>query len=244
MNNHLVMIAGESAGGKSASLHNIQNPEGVLYLNCESGKHLPFPSKFKEVNITDPMIIYDYFDAIPANFHTIVIDTQTFLMDMYESHYVLGPGCPRSNGKPDTMTGWGRYAQYFKKLMQKYVAESDKNVIFMAHSHAIRNDESMVIERKVPVKGSLQKNGIEAYFSTVVAAKKMAIGDLKDYSNPLLTFNTEEKAIGVKYVFQTRLTKETVNDRIRSNMGMWSQQETFINNDAQLLLNRLHEYYK
>ena len=35
-NDNLVLICGESAGGKSASLRNSKNPEGVMYLNCES----------------------------------------------------------------------------------------------------------------------------------------------------------------------------------------------------------------
>jgi len=36
MNDHLVLISGKSAGGKSASLMNLRNPEGVMYLNCEN----------------------------------------------------------------------------------------------------------------------------------------------------------------------------------------------------------------
>ena len=47
----------------------------------------------------------------------------------------------------------------------------------------------------------------------------------------------------MKYVFQTRLTKETVYERIRSPMGMFQINETYIDNDVQLVLNRLREYY-
>lgn len=36
MPKNLVLIAGVAAG-KSASLQNIRNPEGVFYLGCESG---------------------------------------------------------------------------------------------------------------------------------------------------------------------------------------------------------------
>jgi RNase adaptor protein for sRNA GlmZ degradation len=36
-NDHLVLIGGKSAAGKSASLMKLENPEGVLYLNCEAG---------------------------------------------------------------------------------------------------------------------------------------------------------------------------------------------------------------
>ena len=47
INDHLVMVCGKSTTGKSASLMGLTNPEGVMYLNCESGKRLPFPAKFK-----------------------------------------------------------------------------------------------------------------------------------------------------------------------------------------------------
>jgi len=50
--------------------------------------------------------------------------------------------------------------------------------------------------------------------------------------------------IWVATLFQTRLTKETVNERIRSPMGMWTRNETYIDNNLQNVINRLHEYYK
>lgn len=236
-NDHLVLIGGESATGKSASLRNLDNQAGTLYLNCEAGKRLPFPNKFKNVTITDPLKIYNYFTAIEQQptFDKIVIDSQTFLMDMFISKYV--------QNATNTMKAWGNYAEYFKVLMQDYVAASSKAVIFTAHVHSIQNEESCIVEKCVPVKGSLGKNGIEAYFSCVVACKKLPLAKLEDYDNSLLTITDEEAAIGVKYVFQTRLTKDTVNERIRSPMGMWEPSETFIDNDAQLLLNRLTEYY-
>ena len=48
VNDHLVLISGKSATGKSMCLRNLSN---VLYLNCEAGKKLPFkPNNFKEVS--------------------------------------------------------------------------------------------------------------------------------------------------------------------------------------------------
>lgn len=91
-NDNLVLIGGESASGKSASLRNLKDPEAVMYLNCESNKKLPFPTKFQQFSITDPYQIYEGFNYAEANtgkFHTIVIDTLTFLMDMFESIHVL-----------------------------------------------------------------------------------------------------------------------------------------------------------
>jgi hypothetical protein len=238
MNDNLVLIGGESSGGKSASLRNLENPEGVMYLNCESNKKLPFPAKFQQFSITDPYQVYEGFEHAATNqgnFHTIVIDTLTMLMDMFESIHVLPA--------KDTMKGWSNYQQYFKKLMQDYVAKSSCNIIILAHVQAILNESAMVMEKKVPIKGALKQNGIEAYFSTVVSARRIPINELEKYESPLLNITEEEEMLGFKHVYQTKLTKETVNERIRASMGMWDTKETFIDNDAQLLLNRLHEYY-
>lgn len=71
----------------------------------------------------------------------------------------------------------------------------------------------------------------------------MKLKDISDYQSALLTITPEEEALGFKYLFQTSLTKETVNERLRGPMALWKQQETFIDNNAQLVLNRLHEYY-
>jgi predicted transcriptional regulator len=156
-------------------------------------------------------------------------------MDMYESRHVLTA--------KDTMKAWSNFQQFYKKLMQYYVAKSSKNVIFTAHVQSILNEQEMIMEKKVPIKGALKANGIESYFSTIVSARAVNLDTLEGYQNPLLNITADEQAIGLKYVYQTRLTKETVNERIRAPMGMWQINETFIDNNAQYLLDRLQEYY-
>ena len=237
-NDQLVLLCGKSATGKSTSLMGLKNPEGVMYLNCEAGKRLPFKAKFKQYTITDPFQITEAFDAAEGmpEIHTIVIDSLTYLLDMYESNYVL----PSANG----MQAWGQFAQYFKTLMQQHVAKSTKNVIFTAHTSDTLNEGEMVMETKVPVKGSLKNNGIESYFTVVISSKKVPLKTLKDYQSDLLTITPEEEALGFKYVFQCRITKETVNERIRGPLGMFDTKETFIDNNMQLVLDRLHEYYQ
>lgn len=243
INDHLILISGKSATGKSASLMAMDKPEGVMYLNCEAGKKLPFRSKFLAgpdgrpgFIITDPLQVYEAFDVAETKpeIHTIAVDTQTYLMEMYESLYVLN--------STNTMAAWGNYAQYFKALMQQYVARSTKNVVFMAHTADTLNEGEMIMETKVPVKGSLKNNGIESYFSIVIASKKVPLKAISNYKSDLLVI-TPEEALGYKYVFQTKLTKETVHERIRSPLGLFSTQETFIDNNVQLVLNRLHDYY-
>ena len=215
----------------------LQNQEGVMYLNCEAGKKLPFKAKFKQYTITDPLQINEAFEAAEKmeGIHTIVVDSLTYLLDMYESVYVLNSA--------NTMKAWGDFAQYFKTLMQQYVAKSTKNVIFIAHTSDTMNENEMIMETKVPVKGSLKNNGIESYFTIVLASKKVTLKTLKDYNSELLNITPEEEALGYKYVFQTKLTKETVNERLRGPLGLWDTKETYIDNNVQLVMNRLHEYY-
>lgn len=164
MNEQLVLIAGESAAGKSASLRNIPNQDRWLYLNCEAGKRLPFRNKFQSFTITDPCQIYEAFDygQGDSSVDGIIIDTITFMMDMFESCYVIG-----SN---NTQKAWGDYAQFFKQLMQQHVASFGKPVIMLGHTRADYNEKTMTHDVTVPVKGSLKNNGLEAFEESALAA--------------------------------------------------------------------------
>lgn len=239
VNDNLVLIVGESGCGKSLSLKDLPNQEKVMYLNCEAGKKLPFKNKFKNVTVTDPYQVHHAFDFIANNpdmYHTVVIDTATFLMDMYESVYIVGSS--------NTMAGWANYNQFFKTLMQDKVAKAKVNVIILAHTLPVFNEERGIYESKVPVKGALKNQGVEAYFSTVVAAKKVPIRVLEKYKNSMLNITEQEAAVGFKHVFQTNITKDSVGDRIRAPFGMFTEQETFIDNNTSLLMNHIVEYYK
>jgi hypothetical protein len=237
-NRNIVLISGKSASGKTASLRDLENQDGVLYLNCESNKELPFPSKFRKTSITDPLHIFSYMEKAEKseNIHTIVIDTITYMMDMYESQHVLTAA--------NTMKAWGEYAQFFKKLMQQYVAKSTKNVVMIGHTSDVLNEGEMITETLVKVKGSLMNQGIESYFNNVISAKKVPLNKLDGYENDLLNITPRDEAVGFKYVYQTMLTKDTVNERIRGPMLMWDDSETFIDNNLQYVLERLHKYYE
>ena len=237
VNDQLVLISGESGTGKSLSLMNLRNSEKVMYLNCESGKRLPFRNKFKTYVITDPLQVYEAFTHANGNpdFDVIVIDTLTFLMDMYESNYIIPVG--------DKQKAWGDYQQYFKNLMQLYVAPSNKQVLFLAHTKSELNTSINEYTVSVPVKGALKANGLEAYFSTVVSTKKLPLKDVKAYGSDLINISERDETLGFKHVFQTQLTKATVGDRIRSPLNMFTVPQTYMDNDAQLLLDHLNNYY-
>ena len=238
INDQLVLISGESGSGKSASLQHIPNQERWIYLNCEAGKRLPFRNKFIAHTITDPFQIYEAFDHAKGNpdYDGIIIDTVTFMMEMFESLYVINSA--------NTMKAWGDYAQFFKNLMQVHVAGSDKSVIMLGHTRSDLDEKAMEMKTSVPVKGSLKNNGIEAYFSTVVSTKKVSLKDLDGYQSDLLYITDQNKLLGFKHVFQTQLTKATVGERIRSPMGLFTREQTYMDNDANSLLNHLHSFYQ
>lgn len=240
INDQLILVSGYSATGKSASLRNIRNQEGWLYLNCEAGKRLPFKNKFDQYRIEDPYQVHEAFDyatsgEVKDTVKGIIIDSITFLMDMFETMYVINSA--------NTMKSWGDFAQFFKILMQDKVTKFGKPVIIMAHVLDVYDEKAMEMKTSVPIKGSLKNNGLEAYFSTVVYAKKIAVKDLEKFGSKLLTITDEEKELGYKHVFQTRPTKTTVGERIRSPMGMFSKEQTYTDNDTQVLLDHLHNFY-
>lgn len=237
VNDNLVLVCGKSSTGKSLSLMGLKNQEGVMYLNCEAGKKLPFKSDFREHVVVEPMKIYEAFDYAETDpsIHTIIVDSLTYLMDMYEAAYVVNA--------TDGRAAWGHFAQFIRNLMLDKVAKSTKNVIFIAHTHDQLNESEMVIETSVPIKGATKRNGVESFFSCIIATKKVSLKNLEAYSSPMLNITPEEQALGFKYVFQTLITKETVGERLRGPYGMWSSKETFIDNNAQHLMDKLHEYY-
>lgn len=240
-NDQLILIAGESGSGKSASLMKLRNQDRVLYLNCEAGKRLPFRNKFDAKVITDPYQVHEAFEyTMPGQpghgaYDVIIVDTLTFLMDMFESLYIIGAA--------NTMAGWSQYQQFYKRLMQDLVAQSDKKVIILAHTREDLDEKAMEYKTSVPIKGALKNNGIEAYFSTVVATKKVALKDLAGIDPKLLTITPDDELVGYKHVFQTRLTAKTKGERIRSPIGMFEANQTYMDNDSQMLLDHLHEFY-
>jgi hypothetical protein len=238
INDQLVLVVGYSATGKSASLRNITNQDRWMYLGTEAGKRLPFKNKFQTYRIDDPYQVHEAFDFGTDNkdIDGIILDSITFLMDMFETQYVLTAG--------DTMKAWSNYAQFFKLLLQKKVTLFDKPVVITAHLKDELDEKAMEIRTSVPIKGALKNNGVESYFSTVVAAKRIVLKDLEEYSSNLLTITDEDKDLGYKHVFQTRLTKKSIGERIRSPMGLFSKNQTYMDNDSQILLDHLYEFYK
>lgn len=236
-NDQMALISGKSATGKSASLRTIPDQNKWFYANTEAGKRLPFKNEFQTFRIDEPYQVHEAFDHFSEDPDCIggIVDSVTFMMDMFETQYIYG--------NANTQKAWGDYQQFFKQLMQDKVVKFGKPVLMLAHTLDTYNEATLSNETAVPVKGALKNNGIESYFSTVVSVKKMSLRELEPYKSDLLNITEDDELVGYKHVFQTRPTKQTIGERIRSPMGMFTQMETFMDNDAQKLLTRLHDFY-
>lgn len=236
-NKNIVLIMGKPNTGKSTSLMNLDNQDKMVYLNTDL-KELPFKSKFlKNVEVKDAMDVLAYIQDIEnaSQVEGAVLDTITFLMSMYERQYVTNSA--------NTQKAWGDYATFYKEFIHAIKAGS-KDYAILAHEDTVLNEQTMQMESKIPVKGSVGKIGVEADFTTILSTKQMPIRKLEGFENDLLHITDEEREDGFKYVFCTRVTKETVGEKMRSAMGLWSRKELYIDNDLNQVFKRLKEYYQ
>lgn len=237
MSEQLILVEGLSAGGKTSSLQHLTNPNSALYLNCEN-KRAPFRPELKNTyNIIDPSQVFEGMDwaETQPDINTIIIDTLDFLMNMYETNIVK----KAANGQK----AWGDYFTYFQELMQVKVARSSKTCIFLAHAYTVLDEDSMTKNTSVPIKGALKNLGVESFFTTVIMSKQVPLRLVEPFTNKLLNVTEDDKERGVKYVFQTQMTKASSGEKIRSPQGMWDKSETFIDNNMQHVVDRLVAYY-
>ena len=235
-NKNIVLVMGKPNTGKSTSLMKLHNQDKMVYLNTDL-KELPFKDKFlKNIEISDALNVLSYVHEIEnaPQVQGAVLDTLTFLMSMYERQYV--------NGSANTQKAWGDYGVFYRDFIHAIKAGS-KDYAILAHEESLLNEQSMQMETRVPIKGAVGKVGVEADFTTILSTKQMPIKKLEGYANDLLHITDEEREDGFKYVFCTRVSKETVGEKMRSAMGLWKRNELYIDNDLDQVFARLREYY-
>jgi hypothetical protein len=234
-NNNVVLITGKPSSGKSTSLMNMSNPERWMYLNTDL-KELPFKPQFKKViDVDDAVDVLSYIEQIEGagSIDGVCLDTLTFLMGMYERQYVVTAA--------DTMKAWGNYGNFYREFIHAIKAGSKDYAIF-AHEDAEYNEAEQRMESKVPVKGAVGRLGVEADFTTILAAKKVSVKELKKFPNDLLHITEEEIEDGEKYVFMTRSYKGMA-DKTRSPIGLFSRKELYIDNCMDQVFKRIKTYY-
>lgn len=236
-NKNIVLIMGKPNSGKSTSLMQLKNQEQMVYLNTDL-KELPFKSRFlKTVEVADALDVLTYITEIENSdkVEGAVLDTVTFLMSMYERQYVSNA----ANGQK----AWGDYGNFYKEFIHAIKAGT-KDYAILAHEESVLNEQSMQMEARVPIKGSVGRIGVEADFTTILSTKQMPIRKLEGFENDLLHITDEEREDGFKYVFATRVVKESIGEKMRSAIGLWERKELYIDNDLNQVFQRLRKYYQ
>lgn len=227
---------GKPNTGKSTSLMNLPNQERMVYLNTDL-KELPFKSRFlKNVEVADALDVLAYISEIESNekVEGAVLDTITFLMSLYERQYVSNS----ANGQK----AWGDYGNFYKEFIHA-IKSGSKDYAILAHEETTLNEQAMQLETRIPIKGAVGKIGVEADFTTILSTKQMPIKKLEGMENDLLHITDEEREDGFKYVFSTRVVKESIGEKMRSAIGLWNRNELYIDNDLNQVFTRLREYY-
>lgn len=237
-NKKIVLVMGPPSTGKTTSLLKLVKDPGVVYINTDL-KEVPFKvpkGGMKQIEISDPEDITQAIEEIEDmdDIHTVVLDTITYLMEQYESQYV--------QTSEDTRSAWGGYSNFYRTFMHDIKAGT-KTYIILGHQSDEFNEKTKDMTSRVPVKGAVGKIGVEADFTTIIGTKKVDVEVLEGIENELLNITKKEDALGIKYVFQTYLTRDTLHEKIRSHMDLWDESELYIDNDINHVINRLEEYY-
>jgi len=227
---------GKPNTGKSASLMKLKNQEKMVYLNTDL-KDLPFADHFmKNVEVSDAVDVLNYIREIENStaVEGVVLDTLTFLMNMYERQYVIN--------SVNTQKAWGDYGNFYRSFIHDIKAGT-KDYAIIAHEESFLNEQAMQMESRIPIKGSVGKIGAEADFTTILSTKQMPIKKLEGIENDLLHITDNEKEDGFKYVFCTRVTKDSIGEKMRAAIGLWNRNELYIDNDIDQVFDRLRAYY-
>jgi hypothetical protein len=237
-NQHIVLVVGKPGDGKTHSLRYIDDPKSLALFNCDR-KATPYKNKFAlDLDVQEPKDMLAYIDQCEDkdNIKTIVIDTITYLMRTFKVRHI--------DESSDSRASWGDYQKFYNKLMDK-IKSGSKNYVVFAHIADVYSEENECTSSEVVLQGAIGKLGITGDYTTVVESISKPINKrLMRMQNDLMTITPQQENLGVKYLFLTRRMKGHFSSLARSASDLWEDDELYIDNDIQNVLNKLNEYYK
>ena len=235
-----ILVSGASATGKTTCFRNLRDQENIIYLNTEVGKELTFPHSFDYYQVTavdDVATLIASAEQFPE-VHTIIVDSLTMLFDLWIQQRL------RTVDMKNRQQMWGEFAPWVKNLFSGPIKNSTKNIILCSHTTHTVNDQKILEVSSIVPGQEMKKVTLESLFDIVISTKKVPLVDLKKFANPMLTISELEQFLGYKYVFQTRSTDEDVKEKMRGPHNIWDFKESFLDNDLQLVLDKLEAHFK
>ena len=211
-NDQMSLIGGMSGTGKSTSLRDIPEQEKWFYLNTEAGKRLPFKNNYQTFRIEDPYQVHEAFEHFTDDPDILggIVDGITFMMDMFETIYIYN--------NSNTQKAWADYQQFFKRLMQDKVVKFGKPVLMTAHPVSVQRE--FALDRRGRAReGCPEEQRYRELLLDRGLGEEAHAQELEGYESDLLTITEDDELLGYKHVFQTRPTKQTIGERVRSRLS-------------------------
>lgn len=236
----VLCIMGLTGDGKTATCESLDSKDTV-YFNLEpAGNPLPFlANNLRQFAVGDPKEIIAHMlnAANSGKFKTIIIDSQTVMMSVYEVLYVA------TASQKETWNRWSDYASLHSNFVLALgtIKALGINVVVLNHMTYERDEDGEVIREYANIKGASAKIGIAAAYTNIVRAKRMPVAALQGYKNPLLKVTEDEEDMQMKYVLQTRPLRGEFTSCICASKGVWDKQHAFVDGDAKQVLEYLNK---
>lgn len=261
-----LLLTGASGSGKTASFLGLKNPANCLYLNADS---VAASGVLKDEGIlvldiaSNPLSLLDQVHEgalVPGylsqmsertDIDLIVLDSLTAMMEKYIQLYL-----PKN--RAETMNFWADYGKFWADVsLQLEALNETKDIIIMAHSVDVPDPKNPIkITNEILGSGGLFKRDVRKTYHNIANAVKLTLAEAektvpdttsqdpeamrKKY--PSVVIGEEEQELGEVYCLQVRNAHvhENYSISIRSpNPKTWSAKEAFINNDINILIDRL-----
>lgn len=231
-----ILIVGEATKGKTTSLNFLAEPEKAVYVNTDL-KRLPIKDRFLKhlfTNDVDEAIEFIEYVCTLKKVNLILLDTITHLMRAFVKDKITKPNAG--------WDGWAANSVYYQSIIES-LKKSKADSIVLAHIEPVLDEDNVVVGNRIPVQGSPGKTGVESEFSVILQAEYFTLKEIKKFpKNDNLTITKDDKLRGGKYVFVTGKCKKLPLTLARGPLGFWKPNEVIIDNDVQLVLDRLRNY--
>jgi len=172
------VIHGDTGVGKTTLAANSPDPTFVDFER--STDTLRSNSEFDKIKILRPKTmkqVFDYSKAAVGNFGTIAFDTVTSMQLFYMREFMLKVESDSKGGRDKFLPYQGDYRYATNELTDffLFLQEAPINVIFLAHSDYVQNEQGTVVRIQPTLTPRVWSN-LKAFISVVAYLEKSTTG--------------------------------------------------------------------